>query len=763
MQPRQVLLVAVLAGLMLATLRGPLTVASAAADACSNTSRAAGVSPSRTLPSAYASTHHRAEVGHATQIAQLPADAGEDASEAEGEEEQAPATGVQRPTAQLPGMPLRPGDVLMINVRGEPGLSGNVYIRDDGTIDLPVIGSIEAAGSTVEELSDEIAARLDRYVVEPRVSVLQVGGVPRVVAILGAVQHPGTYDVRQYSGLLQLLAAAGGPRQDADMERAMIVRGDEHARIATSAGEGGTVVPHDVPLQPGDTVMVPSVTERSVRVAGAVASPGLMALEQGVTASRAVLAAGGPVPGADLTGVQLLRGPERMTLNLRPILHPQSAPPGEEGQDAQLQIDDIIIVPRLHTQSALVIGAVQTPGPQMASEAQSASGAVAMAGGATSAGDLERAYVLRDGRRIELNLRPLLEPDEDVEADEGVDAPVEPGDVVVVPEARPVFVIGAVTTPGPVLPQQADTLSRAIVVAGGLAPDADMSGAYVLRGGEQVQVDLRALLEEGDASADVALQPQDAVIVPTQPQVVTVVGQVAQPGSYPLEQAGTIADAWALAGGPALLADTSACVLLRGDQSEMVNVEALLNEGDAGQNRELQAGDTLIVPKVAEEVYIFGQVGTPGVHPIHEGDTVIDVIASAGGPAAGANVNRIALIRRGAAGQARPGADEPPAGEESGPAARERPGRSGWADRWGRAGAGAEEPDEREREQRVREQIAEGHEAIRLFDLADVREGDPAFLARPGDMIWVPPTRIGRSTFDYILERILAAGLFSVF
>ncbi|MGC9317999.1 MAG: SLBB domain-containing protein [Armatimonadota bacterium] len=659
------------------------------------------------------------------------------------------------------GLPLRAGDVLSITVQGEPELSGTAYVRPDGTITLPMLGSVPVAGSTPTQLADSLAEMLRRYVVNPQVTVLHIGGVARVVSIIGAVHSPGTYDVRQYPNLLPLLAAAGGPRPDADLERAVLVRGGEQARIVRNVVEGEPVIPEDISLESGDTIVVPSIIERSVRVAGAVGQPSLVSMEEGLTASRAVLAAGGPLEIADLSDVQLLRGAERMNLDLKPVLQPDVAAGEEQVEDPLLQVDDVIIVPRMGTQAVMVIGAVQAPGPQDAGGTRLASKAVAMAGGATVEGDLSRAYVLRDGERIELELTPFLDPANAPADMEGVDTPVRAGDVVVVPERNPVFVIGAVNAPGEFPPQQASTVSKAIVMAGGLAPDADMSAAYVLRAGEQIQMNLRGLLEEGDASADLALQPQDALVVPRRAQMVHVVGQVNQPGSFPLESAETVADAWALAGGETPMAHTTACLLVRDGQTETLNIEALVNEGDATQNRRLQAGDTIIVPKISDEVYIFGAVVQPGKHAIHEGDTVIDAIANAGGPAPGARIGDVALIRREKLPEVREqmrreGAVRP--GQAPGPT-EQRGGPRDWRERWQGGRAPEAEAPAGDRQERIAQKIAEGNRALHLFDLASVPPDDPRYLVHPGDVIYIPPRSIRGELWERVIDELLVRTL----
>jgi len=272
------------------------------------------------------------------------------------------------------------------------------------------------------------------------------------------------------------------------------------------------------------------------------------------------------------------------------------------------------------------------------------------------------------------------------------------------------------------------------------------------------------LLDEADTSEDVELRPRDALIIPRSPQVVTLVGEVMSPGTYPLEQAETVLDLWALSGGPTLMADSAHALLLRGEETEELNLDALVHAGAVEENRELRRGDTLLIPRIQDEVYVFGSVARPGKHPIHEGDTVIDVLADAGGPAAGANINKIALIRRRVVEEERreelydrPAERErPSAGRTS-----RRPERSGGTSRYERAPSRGPATDGEktagDRVEQVAQKLAEGTKGVSLFDLGKVPEGDERFEVEPGDVIYVPPRRMERSEFQQIITQIVSS------
>lgn len=677
----------------------------------------------------------------------------------------APVDGPALPqSATDQGGGLQPGDVVSVTVVNEPQLSGTYYVQSDGSIEMPMIGAVAAAGRTLGQLTAQIIPRLERYVRNPRISIVKAGGVSRLVSILGSVHSPGSYDLRMHPRLLSLLAAAGGPTPEADLDRVVLIRSDEPALVAATAAEGTRrTMPRDVTLEPHDIVLVPSLIERSIRVLGAVARPGPVVLFEGITVSRAVLSAGGAADNANLQAVQLLRGSERLSIDLRPILQPDTVAADLQAGDAPVQIDDIIIVPQRQPLAVHVIGAVHNPGPQLSSHADRASKAIALAGGATEDADLSRAYILRESERICLDLRDLLRPDGAEATESGRDASTTPGDVVVVPILRPVFVLGAVHQPGSIMPDGARTVTQALFGAGGLTADADAAGAYVLRAGEQIGVDLRALLEEGDARADIGLRPEDALIVPSTPQIVNVVGEVHNPGAHPIIDAETLVDLWGLSGGALPAGNAGACVLLRGSQSEIVDMRALIEDGAVEHNRRLRAGDTLLVPRIPDQAYIFGAVVEPGIHPIHDGDTIIDLIARAGGPTSLADISKVALMRRAApqAVSARPERMSQRAAAEG-----ETGGRSTrWQDRRSSSGTTRTRPAVREDPSagRTAQTIQEGERSISLFDLARVQVEEPAYLARPGDVIWIPPRDLRQSHFDGMLRDILIRAPFFLF
>ena len=86
---------------------------------------------------------------------------------------------------------LRPGDIVDIEVAGEFDISGPFPVEPDGTLPLPLIGSIPAAGSTMASFQDELRKRLVAgYFRNPVLTATLVGRAPAPAAVADWVSPP---------------------------------------------------------------------------------------------------------------------------------------------------------------------------------------------------------------------------------------------------------------------------------------------------------------------------------------------------------------------------------------------------------------------------------------------------------------------------------------------------------------------------------------------------------------------------------------------
>ena len=118
---------------------------------------------------------------------------------------------------------LSAGDQLNVTVFGEEALTREYTVSSAGDLSFPLLGDIQAAGKSVTELQDELAAGLAQgYLNDPRVTVEVMDYRP--FYILGEVQKAGEYPFRDDLTVMQAVALAGGFTYRADQKRVFIRR-----------------------------------------------------------------------------------------------------------------------------------------------------------------------------------------------------------------------------------------------------------------------------------------------------------------------------------------------------------------------------------------------------------------------------------------------------------------------------------------------------------------------------------------------------------
>jgi polysaccharide export outer membrane protein len=214
---------------------------------------------------------------------------------------------------------IRPGDVLFFQIyenvndglfadEGRAAGVDGLEVTSEGTIFIPYVGQIVAAGRTVEDLRQDITRRLSEQTPDPQVILRREAGDGAAVLIEGPAAAsqgviPLSRTTRRLSGLL---AESGGITAPADTTQITLVRN----------GMRGTVWYQDIlrdpridiALRPGDRVIV-EADSRSFTALGATASQRRVPFDsQIITAIEAIASVGGLNPNAaDPTGVFVLR------------------------------------------------------------------------------------------------------------------------------------------------------------------------------------------------------------------------------------------------------------------------------------------------------------------------------------------------------------------------------------------------------------------------------------------------------------------------
>lgn len=158
---------------------------------------------------------------------------------------------------------LNPGDVIEISVWKEPELQREVLLLPDGNIAFPLVGTVQAAGRTPDEIQAEVEQRLTRFFPEPvvTVSILRVAG--NKLYVTGQVNQPGQFTVDQPVDVLQAIALAGGLTAFADEDDIYVLRRDQDGSQSAISFDyddvtDGSDLSSNIVLQQGDVVVVPT-------------------------------------------------------------------------------------------------------------------------------------------------------------------------------------------------------------------------------------------------------------------------------------------------------------------------------------------------------------------------------------------------------------------------------------------------------------------------------------------------------------------------
>lgn len=244
-----------------------------------------------------------------------------------------------------------------------------------GWLDLPLVGRVQAAGRTTDELRDELAARLAKYVREPRLTIQVAEYRSRPVSVIGAVNQPGVHQLSGPRRLIEVLSLAGGLKPDAG-SKARITRSLAEGRLPLPGArddESGQFSVGEVDLEsliragrPSDNILIGAHDVVSVPraelvyVLGEVQKPGgftlrereSMSLLQALALSEGLQRTASPGKARILRAAAPGASRVEVAVNLRKIMDGEAA-------DVPLQPDDILFVPN-NVPRSVTLRAIET-------------------------------------------------------------------------------------------------------------------------------------------------------------------------------------------------------------------------------------------------------------------------------------------------------------------------------------------------------------------------------------------------------------------
>jgi polysaccharide biosynthesis/export protein len=290
------------------------------------------------------------------------------------------------------GFVLGPGDLLRISV--PPIMPCTVRVSEDDTIAMPLLGEINVAGMTEDDLRAALKIRMAKYRYHPEVSVFLEKPEDRQVAVLGAVKTPGRYMLTSRSDtLMTVISRAGGITDGAASQ---------------------------IFLMPAPVADLHSGTAKPRIQLAAGRSPTLMSISAGADRAedKSRIANAATRPLSELAPVSNQRDEELFVIDM-------SQPRSQRYLEIPARPRDVILVPPAG--EVTVQGWVDKPGSFKVTPKMTVLNAIAAAGGAifTSSATLLRENPDGGKQAIALNISKMKRGDQ-------LDPPVEGGDVIIV-------------------------------------------------------------------------------------------------------------------------------------------------------------------------------------------------------------------------------------------------------------------------------------------------------------------------------------------
>jgi polysaccharide biosynthesis/export protein len=231
------------------------------------------------------------------------------------------------------------GDVLKVLVYDNDDLTTTVRVSGEQMITIPLIGPLNIKGLSISQIEDKIKTLFaDGYLINPHVSIFIEEYRSRNVTILGQINKPGLYELREETTLLELLSTAGGVKDNAGGEA--IIK-----RRQNSGNKRVNIIKVDLKrlLEEGDTTLNAAIMDQdSIYISkadlfyinGQVKKPAAYKCDSVITLLKAVTMAGGFTNIASHKRVKIIRninGKETVLDRAR--------------MDESILPDDIIVVP----------------------------------------------------------------------------------------------------------------------------------------------------------------------------------------------------------------------------------------------------------------------------------------------------------------------------------------------------------------------------------------------------------------------------------
>ncbi len=646
----------------------------------------------------------------------------------------APATDVPVPAEYVVG----PGDNIEVQLTGNSKGRYSLVVGRDGRVNFPELGPIAVSGMRFEEVRSMLESRVEEQMIGTQASI-SIGELRSIrVFVLGDVETPGSYTVSGLSTITNALFVSGGIKKIGSLRNVELKRNGvtvTRLDLYDLLLKGDTRA--DARLLPGDVIFIPPVGA-TAGLSGEVRRPAIYELRGETTVADLIALGGGLTSQADSRMTTIERvSDDRQRVTVGVDFSKQS------DRTVSLRSGDVLRVPPIRPvleESVSLLGYVYRPGEFQYRPGMRLTDLIPSVDELKPNADHHYVLIRRElppDRKISVFSADLAKAIAAPNSAENFElAPrdrvyvfdLESGrDPVVTPlmrelrlqsnldePTREVSVAGKIKIPG-TYPYEPGMRVADLLRAGGTLDESAYGGQaeltrYVVADGqareaELIEIDLRRAVE-GDATANIALQPFDYLVIKEVPlwgaqEEVEIVGEVKFPGRYPIHRGETLRSVMHRAGGITDFAFVSGSVFTRVElrERERKQIETLANRmqsdvaqaslqvaqetgKDAGQalavgqsllaelrnakpigrlvinldesgraepgsehDIVLKDGDKLVVPRITQEVTVIGEVQSTTSHLYNASLRRDDYIQMSGGLTARADDDRIYVVR----------------------------------------------------------------------------------------------------------------------
>jgi protein involved in polysaccharide export with SLBB domain len=589
-----------------------------------------------------------------------------------------------------PSYILGPGDEIIITVWGETQLYYRLTVTREGGITIPDVGQITVSGMTLEKAYQVLVKRMTRIYSglkegAPSANTyldISIGKLRSIqVYVLGEVNRPGGYELSSMATAFTALYHAGGPTLSGSLRNVRVMRSESKGDSPQLASKTVSVIDvydyaikgdksKDVRLEDGDVVLVKPVGRR-VALVGQVMRPAIYELKEKEKLGDLIATAGGLQFDAYIDRIHIERVipfEDRSQFRNNILDIDVRFENVQKLLSSPLDIEDgdvvtILSVNQFRQNLVTIFGNVKKPGRFQLRPGMKVRDLIDQADSLLADTFGDKAVILRTlpSSRKEVLTFNL---DRAMAGDSANNLGLQTLDeVTIYPQQyffpqRSVEISGGVRTPGRYWRSEGLTVSKLMILAGGITQDASVDSIEVTRNdstsehaiAKTFQITLPPDYWEVDSLHDFFLQDLDHVTIKLSPKfslprLVVIRGEVRYPGAYAIRIEGERLSSFiARAGGLKSTAYLEGSRLTRTlDTAGLVPIDlkAALSDPMSRGNIEMLQGDIVDIGYNSNVVQVKGQVFVPSAVLYEKGASLSYYIAQAGGSTDSADVGRI--------------------------------------------------------------------------------------------------------------------------